>query len=130
MLGDPERDGSSGEPLDYESWTLYQGLERARAEGRATPYCLGIGLDALTLTSTVLTVVVIDDDVFDELFGEAVSINSEGSLVSTTGSTRVSDGISFTSQNVERLLREEPLASPASCILSRSMKNLELLIGS
>jgi len=36
---------------------------------------LGVGLDTLTLTATILTVAVFDDDVFDELFGGAVQIN-------------------------------------------------------
>jgi hypothetical protein len=48
ILGDPERDGSSGEPLVYEDWPLFREVERAREAGRVTPYCLGIGLDTLT----------------------------------------------------------------------------------
>ena len=120
VLGDPERDGSSGEPLIYEDWQLYNDLERARQDGRLTPYCLGIGLDTLTLTATVLTVVVFDDDVFDELFGDAVSVNSEGSLVSSSDVVNVTDGLRFDEVNVTRLLRDEPLASPGACILQRA----------
>ena len=37
LLGEPERDGSSGEPLDYEGWSLYRTLERARENGRVSP---------------------------------------------------------------------------------------------
>jgi hypothetical protein len=61
LLGEPERDGDQAEPLNYEEWSLYRSLEKARENGSVTPYCLGVGLDTLTLTATILTVVVIDD---------------------------------------------------------------------
>jgi transcriptional regulator with XRE-family HTH domain len=120
ILGDPERDGSSGEPLVYEEWPLFRDLERARCDGRLVPYCLGVGLDTLTLTATILTVVVIDDDAFDELFGDAVSVNAEGSLVSSSGVVNVTDGLQFDRENVIRLLKNEPVASPGACILDRA----------
>ncbi|MEN3320394.1 MAG: hypothetical protein V7643_3796 [Mycobacterium sp.] len=77
--------------LDYDDWPLYRSLEQARADGRVTPYCLGTGLDTLTLTPTILTVTVFDDDIFDELFGNTVDINAEGRLVSAADSTSVTD---------------------------------------
>lgn len=120
ILGDPERDGSSGDPLVYEEWPLFRDLQQARDEGRVWSYCLGIGLDTLTLTATILTVTVFDDDVFDNLFGNAVSVNSEGSLVSSIETVNVTDGLRFSRENVERLLSGEPLASPCACILQRA----------
>lgn len=128
ILGDPERDGSSGEPLVYEDWPLFKDLERARKDGRVSPYCLGIGLDTLTLTATILTVVVFDDDAFDELFGEAVAVNSEGSLVSSSDVVNVTDGLSFDEENVTRLLRSEPVASPGACILRRAFENRAVIL--
>jgi transcriptional regulator with XRE-family HTH domain len=120
ILGEPERDGTQGIPLDYDNWPLYRTLQQARAEGRVTAYCLGIGLDTLTLTATILTVVVLDDDVFDELFGDAVQINAEGALVTAAESTTVSEGVPFTEESVHRLLTSEPMASPGGCILARA----------
>jgi hypothetical protein len=117
LLGEPERDGGSGEVLDYDDWPLYRSLEQARADGRVTPYCLGTGIDTLTLTPTILTVTVFDDDIFDELFGNTVDINAEGRLVSAAGSTSVTDGIPFDDESVTRLLNDEPMASPGACIL-------------
>ncbi|OLT21697.1 transcriptional regulator [Pseudonocardia sp. CNS-139] len=62
ILGEPERDGSSGEPIDYENWPLYRQVREARANGQTSVFCLGVGLDTLTLTATILTVAVFDDD--------------------------------------------------------------------
>jgi hypothetical protein len=126
LLGEPERDGSSGEALDY--WPLYRSIEQARTDGRVTPYCLGIGLDTLTLTATILTVTVIDSDVFDELFGNTVDINAEGRLVSAADSTSVTDGVPFDEASVTRLLEDEPMASPGACILSRAYRYREALL--
>lgn len=128
ILGEPERDGSSGEPLDYENWPLYTRLQDARAHGRVTVHCLGVGLDALTLTATILTVAVFDDDIFDELFGEAVQINAEGVLVAAADASTVSAGLPFTEATVRRLLREEPMASPGACILNRTWRYREMLL--
>lgn len=122
ILGEPERDGSSGAPLDYENWPLYRSLQRARAAGRVSVCCLGVGLDTLTLTATILTVVVFDDDVFDDLFGGAVTINAEGVLIIAAESSTVSEGLSFTDETVRRLLRDEPMASPGACILDRAWR--------
>jgi hypothetical protein len=67
ILGEPERDRGSGEPLDYDNWPLYRTIQAAQQQGRVSVYCLGVGLDTHTLTATILTVAVFDDDVFDDL---------------------------------------------------------------
>lgn len=128
LLGEPERDGSSGEPLDYENWSLYRTLQNARKEGRVSVYCLGIGLDTLTLTATILTVAVMDDDVFDEQFGESVRINAEGVLVTAPESSTVSEGVPFNEESVRRLLTDEPMASPGACILSRAWRFRDVIL--
>ncbi len=121
VLGEPEHDGS-GEPLDYDSWSLFLALERARNEGRLAIFCLGMGLDALTLTATILTVAVFDDSTFDDLFGAAVEINAEGVLVGSAESSTVTEGLPFTADTVRRLIRDEPMASPGACILDRAWR--------
>lgn len=123
ILGEPERDGSGGEPIDYDGWDFYQQFEQARQGGRVRAYCLGMGLDALTLTATILTVVVLDDDVFDDLFGKAVQVNAEGALVTVANASAVTDGLPFVESAVRRLLASEPLASPGACILDRTWRH-------
>lgn len=128
LLGMPEHDGTRTEPIDYENWDLYQALERAQAEGAVTPLLLGIGMDALTLAATLLTVVVIDDDVFDDVFGETVQYNDEGEIVGL-GDGRSADGVPFTAESVNRLLESEPLASPGAACLSLAWQHREHLPG-
>ncbi|MEJ7630728.1 MAG: helix-turn-helix transcriptional regulator [Nocardioidaceae bacterium] len=68
LLGTPEHDGSRSQPIDYDGWPQYQLLESGLADGSVSAHVLGLGLDALTLAATILTVVVLDDDAFCEAF--------------------------------------------------------------
>jgi transcriptional regulator with XRE-family HTH domain len=120
ILGEPEHDGSSAEPIDYQNWQLFRTLQEARDTGHVSVYCLGIGLDTLTLAATILTVTVLDSAVFDDLFGDAVQINTEGILIRAAESSTVSEGLPFTSETVRRLLHDEPMASPGAYILDRA----------
>ena len=67
--------------FDQESWPFHRAIDAARAQGRVTVHCLGLGVDPLTLALDVLTVAVFDDAAFDELFGGfggLVTVNAEG----------------------------------------------------
>jgi hypothetical protein len=128
LLGEPERAAGKGRPLDYDRWPLYAALAQARHARRVRAYCLGAGLDPLTLTATVLTVTVFDDDVFDELFAGTVEVNAEGRLVRAAGSTTVSEGLPLTGDFVARLLATEALATPAACTLTRAHVFRDVLI--
>jgi hypothetical protein len=88
MLGQPEHDGSSGVPVDYEVWPFYRDMTRARQAGSVRPYALGVILDALSLNSSIATATVIDDAVFDDLFRDLVATNprARSSSPSTTTS--------------------------------------------
>ena len=117
LLGTPEHDGTRTQPIDYNAWPLYRQLTEARVAGTAHAAVLGLGLDALTLAGTILTVVVLDDDVFLDAFGDAVRFNDEGEIVSV-GSGKPTDGIPFTEDSVRRMLHTQPLASPGAACLS------------
>jgi hypothetical protein len=116
LLGTPEHDGTRTQPIEYANWPLYQQLEGAQERGTVVPFFLGIGLDALTLAATILTVVVFDDDVFDQVFGAVVRYNDEGEIVSVGG--KAAEGVPFTQASVERLLQREPMASPGAACLA------------
>jgi hypothetical protein len=123
LLGAPEHDGSGSVPIDYDGWPLYRALTRARAEGKARAVYLGAGLDALTLAATILTVLVIDADVFDDLFADAVQVNAEGVTLFGEDGAAAGHGIDFSDRNVTRLLEREPMASPGAACLALAWRN-------
>jgi transcriptional regulator with XRE-family HTH domain len=130
LLGTPEHDGSRSTPIDYAAWPLYRDLQQGRAEGKLTVYCLGVALDALTLAATILTALVIDDDLFDHAFHDIVRVNAEGITVSAVDGAASGKGIAFTDGNVNRLLRKEPMASPGAGCLARAWRYRGLLLTS
>ncbi len=127
LLGTPEHDGTRSRPIDYENWPLYQLFERGLSDGSVTAHVLGLGLDALTLAATILTVVVIDDDVFGEAFRSVVRYNDEGEIVGV--GENAADGVPFTAECVDRMLTSEPLASPGAACLALAWQHREVLLG-
>lgn len=126
LLGAPEHDGTRTAPIDYDGWSLYQQLAAARKDSTVAAHFLGLGLDALTLAATILTVVVIDDDVFADLFGEATRYNEEGEIVAV-GDGKPAEGIPFTADAVERMLSSEPMASPGAACLALAWQHRQHL---
>lgn len=126
LLGEPEHDGSSGVPVDYGAWPLYRTLQAARSNGKVTAYCLGAGVDALTLAPTILTVVVIDDDVFDQAFRDVVDVNAEGVVV--FGDSADAKGLPFEDKTVRQMLENEPMASPGAACLSLAWRHRMALL--
>ncbi|MGH3544724.1 MAG: hypothetical protein ACRDPW_02150, partial [Mycobacteriales bacterium] len=128
LLSTPEHDGTRTKPIDYQAWPLYRDLEDAQAAGAVVPFVLGLGLDALTLAATILTVVVIDDDVFTRAFGAATRYNEEGEIVAI-GDGRVTEGIPFTEESVRRILSSEPMASPGAACLALAWRHRDRILG-
>ena len=128
LLGTPEHDGTRSKPIDYGAWPLYRELEDAQKAGALVPFVLGLGLDALTLAATILTVVVIDDDVFTRAFGAATRYNEEGEIVAI-GDGRATEGIPFTEESVHRMLTSEPMASPGAACLALAWRHRHRILG-
>jgi hypothetical protein len=83
---------------------------------------------ALTLAATILTVVVIDDDVFNRAFGGATRYNEEGEIVAI-GDGRATEGVPFTRNSVRRLLTSEPMASPGAACLALAWRHRDRILG-
>lgn len=118
LLGEPEHDGSSGEPVDYECWPFYRAMQRAREAGRLRAYVLGVVLHALGLNPAIMTAVVIDDTVFDELFRELVTVNAEGRVVTSLDNDQSVYGLPFTEETVRKFLDCEPLGGTSAACLA------------
>ena len=84
------------------------------------------GLDPLTLVGEILTVVVIDAEVFDQVFADIVAWNSEGDVVfGADGSV----GVPWRRDSVYRLLATEPLAPAAQACIELAWNYQDLLLG-
>ncbi|HEX6403689.1 MAG TPA: helix-turn-helix transcriptional regulator [Pseudonocardiaceae bacterium] len=127
LLGTPEHDGTRSKPIDYGAWPLYRELEDAQKAGVLVPFVFGLGLDALTLAATILTVVVIDDDMFTRAFGAATRYNEEGEIVAI-GDGRATEGIPFTEESVRRMLTSEPMASPGAACLALAWRHRDHIL--
>ncbi|MEU8244303.1 XRE family transcriptional regulator [Actinoplanes missouriensis] len=125
LLGRIDNDGD-GPPADYSTHPFRQ-LDAAKADGRIRVYLLGFALDALTLWSEILTVVVLEPDIFDELTPRLAEIgthtlpqNQEGVKVKV---------IPFDKGAVKRMLREGTVAPAGAGCLSLAMKHRTMLLG-
>ena len=107
LLGESEAD-TSHTPIDYSAWPFAAALDRALAEDQVRAYCLGLGVDPTTYAADLLTAVVIDDDVFDTLFGAAVADNDEGTVLA---------GLPFTPDGIEEVLAERPMQAAGAGLL-------------
>lgn len=114
LLGQPEHDGSSGRPLDYERWPFFQAMQKARERGDLRVYVLGVALNALSLNATIVTVVVIDSVAFDSLFHGLAEVNAEGEVVTRFGEDKEGHGIAFSEAKVDHFLHVERLVSPTT----------------
>jgi hypothetical protein len=128
FLGNAEHDGGCGSPIEYRECEPFRSMNLARDSGRLKVFCLGVGLDPLTLAGEILTVAVIDDDVFDELFGGLVSGNAEGTVVSAGRTRRPAEGIPFTADAVRRLVEREPIAPAAAACLELAWTHRDVLL--
>jgi transcriptional regulator with XRE-family HTH domain len=129
LLGNPEHDGTSSEPIDYDGWPFFRDLALARAEGTLRKVCLGVGLDALTLAPTVMTTLVFNDEVFDEIFRGLVRRNAEGRLAVIGDQERAIKGLPFVAGTVNDLLAKQPMASPGAACLELAWHYRDRLLG-
>jgi hypothetical protein len=74
----------------------YRELNYARASGALRIYVLGIGLDPMTWKPELLTVCIIDSEVFDDIFADIVRVNNEGTVLIGDGG-----GLPFNTETVQ-----------------------------
>ncbi|MGH4023289.1 MAG: helix-turn-helix domain-containing protein [Pseudonocardiaceae bacterium] len=126
FLGNPEHDGNSVDPIDYEQDEPFKSFAAARDARDFRVFAFGAALFPLELWAALLTVAVIEAPVFDQLFADMVSINEEGAAVSTVAGRPVT-GIPFTSDTYERL-RTEPLSSIAHACIELAWQHRHTLL--
>lgn len=119
LMGYPELDGD-GQPISYEA-EPFRSLDVARAAGWLRIHCLGVALDALTLVGEILTVAVVDGDVFDDMARDFVEVNEEGTVVN--------ERLPFTEQVVESVLASGRMAPAGAGCLLLAWRHRDVLFG-
>jgi hypothetical protein len=115
LLGESEDHHSEHAPIDYHAWPFAARLAQARADGQLHVYCLGLGVDPLTFATDLLTAVVLDAAVFDDLFGAVAVDNAEGHVLAAQP---------FTADAVEHILGKYPMQAAGAALLRLAARNL------
>jgi len=126
LLGTTEDYADLGTPVDYGRWPFYRALSAAREAGRLRVWCLGLGVDPLTLAVDILAVAVFDGDVFDAAFGALVAANAEGRVLGGQGVA----GFPFTEQAIRRFAGgAEPMQAAGAAVLQLAWRHRATLLG-
>ncbi|MFF4595304.1 helix-turn-helix domain-containing protein [Amycolatopsis sp. NPDC001319] len=128
FLGNPEHDGNSLDPIDYDQDEPFRSFAAARAAGDFRVFTCAVVLEPLTLWVELLTVAVIDGPVFDKLFADMVEVNEEGAAVSTDAA-RPTVGIPFNTEARERL-KSEPLSPISRACIELAWQHRNTLLAS
>ena len=107
LLGNLEHGGDE-QPVDYGA-EPFATLDRARDAGQVALWCLGVGLDALTLVGEIMSVAVFDAPAYDDLARDFVAANDEGAIVA--------ERVPFTEDGVRRVVESGRCAPAAEGIL-------------
>ena len=116
--GRSEDYASDRAPVDYDSWPFARQLTGALGRGQVRVWCLGLGTDPLTYATDLLTVAVIDSDVFDAWFGVSPRRNAEG---------RVLAAREFAAQVIDRSVTSEPVQAAGAALLRLAWRHRETL---
>jgi hypothetical protein len=119
LLGDSEDHGSETAPIDYDGWPFGWRITGALGDGQVRAWCVGLGADPLTFALDLLTVVVVDALVYDELFGRAVSDNAEGAVLPPRP---------FDEPTVNELLNDHPVQAAGAALLKLALAHKDALL--
>ena len=118
--GRSEDYASDRAPVDYDSWPFARQLTGALDRGQIRIWCLGLGTDPLTYATDLLTVAVIDSDVFDTLFPVNLQRNAEGAILAAR---------EFAAHVIDRTVTAEPVQAAGAALLRLAWRHRETLGG-
>jgi hypothetical protein len=128
LLGLPEDYNSHRGPIHYAAWPFAARMDEALDSGRVRAHVLGMGVDALTFATDLLTVVVFDAPLFDELFADLVDVNSEGRVVRATLCADDCGDLPLTSEQLLRRIPYQPLQAAGAAQLSLAHRSSRFLL--
>jgi hypothetical protein len=135
LLGTTEDYRDLGSPLDYGRWPFYRALSAARGAGTLRVFCLGMGVDPLTLAVDILAAAVFDSDLFDRLFAGLVTANAEGRVIGAPGGPSApgapgTPGVPFTAEVIHRFGGgAEPTQAAGAAVLQLAWQHRARLLG-
>jgi hypothetical protein len=120
---DPVDDSSV--PVDIETVEPYASVDQQLRQGNIGCYFLGLGIDPVQLVPEVMTVLILEEEAFQGLFGatfeQAAVKNKEGTILGShidiTKSGRHLIGYEFSKPGIEEVL-DGPLVSGAAACLT------------
>ena len=101
-------------------------MAAALYDGAIRAWCLGLGVDPLTLATDLLAVVVFDAPVFDDLFPSLASSNAEGELIGSSAESF--RGIPFDTEHVTRFGEHEPMQAAGAAVLLSAWRHRTALL--
>ena len=119
LCGHSEDYGSEEHPIDYASWPFARRLTSELDGGQVRAWCLGLGTDPLTYATDLLTVVVIDSTVFDELFSASPQANAEGQVLAAQ---------EFDAKVIDRVTTREPIQAAGAAVLRLAWRHRRQLL--
>lgn len=117
LLGEAEDYGADSAPIDYAAWPFASAMTHGLADGAIRAYVLGLGVDPLTFATDLLMVVLIDADLYDDLFAGVIAVNEEGKVLSALDQRTSAYGIPFTAETVSRFVEDEPTQAAGAAVL-------------
>ena len=119
LLGADEDHGSESAPIDYDRWPLAAAMTAGLGDGSVRAYCLGLGADPLTFALDLLTVVVIDAPLYDDLFGDLAEHNAEGTVLKPRP---------FDAPTVAELITRHPVQAAGAALLNLAVAHRQFLL--
>ena len=108
LAGASEDYGSRTAPITYDDWPFARHLTGALEAGDVRAWCVGLGVDPLTFATDLLTVLSLNSAVFDQLFPNAPTTNTEGHLIAPQP---------LTPETVDTFTHHEPLQAAGAALL-------------
>ena len=104
--------------VDYDSWPFARQMTAALDRGQIRAWCLGLGVDPLTYATDLLTVAVIDSEIFDGLFSLTPRINAEGSVLAAQ---------EFAAPVIDRVVTRDRLQAAGAALLRLAWRHRDLV---
>lgn len=118
LLGESEDHNSVEGPIDYDDWPFSAHITAALNSGLVRAHILGMGIDPLTFAADLLSVIVFDAPLFDELFSGLVETNAEGRFVSPVRG----EGFPFTEDAIRQVIQDQPVQAAGTADMALALR--------